>query len=399
MPPTPLVVIAVDGLRASALGAYGNTLFPTPALDRLASESISFDRFVLDSVDLPDIYRSLLGGVHAMAPDRDLPKPTLGESLAASGFVSHLVTDEPQLVHHPSLSGIDEVTLLDTDTTQAASTATETATGQVLAAAAEVALSLTDGDKPPLLWVHLRGCCGPWDAPPELADSLVEEEDPPLEPSIAIPQGTVPPGDPDDGAFFATCRYAGQIMAFDQCLEAFLATLPLIWPATPPALLLLGTRGFALGEHGTLGQGGLYSEQLHTPLLVRLPDQSQGLARSHSLVQPHQLSEMLGQLASGEFVQPTDGGLAVSQCGGRVALRTHDWLAVELPPSDSSHPWELYVKPDDQWEANDVASLCHDEIEQFTQLRAAVLEAAAAGQPFFLPKEEEEGAGQERESG
>ena len=38
-----ILVIAVDGLRAAALGAYGNTTFPTPALDQFAADSIVFD--------------------------------------------------------------------------------------------------------------------------------------------------------------------------------------------------------------------------------------------------------------------------------------------------------------------------------------------------------------------
>ena len=41
--PANILVVVVDGLRASALGAYGNTTFSTPSLDQFAAESLLFD--------------------------------------------------------------------------------------------------------------------------------------------------------------------------------------------------------------------------------------------------------------------------------------------------------------------------------------------------------------------
>ena len=57
--PANVLVIVVDGLRASALGAYGNTSYPTPSLDRFAAESLLLDWCFAPSPDLPDIYRAL----------------------------------------------------------------------------------------------------------------------------------------------------------------------------------------------------------------------------------------------------------------------------------------------------------------------------------------------------
>jgi len=54
-----LIVLIVDGLRARALGAYGNTAYETPALDQLASESLLFDRVLGESTDLDDVYNAL----------------------------------------------------------------------------------------------------------------------------------------------------------------------------------------------------------------------------------------------------------------------------------------------------------------------------------------------------
>src|SRR5262245_54380310 len=43
-----VVVIAVDGLPAWALGAYGNDWIPTPNLDEFAAHSIVFDQHFAD---------------------------------------------------------------------------------------------------------------------------------------------------------------------------------------------------------------------------------------------------------------------------------------------------------------------------------------------------------------
>src|SRR5262245_3342902 len=43
-----VIVIAVDGLPAWALGAYGNDWIPTPNLDELAAQSIVFDHHFAD---------------------------------------------------------------------------------------------------------------------------------------------------------------------------------------------------------------------------------------------------------------------------------------------------------------------------------------------------------------
>ena len=54
-----ILVVVVDGLRASALGAYGNTTFPTPALDRFAADSLLLDRCYSPSAELEQIYHAL----------------------------------------------------------------------------------------------------------------------------------------------------------------------------------------------------------------------------------------------------------------------------------------------------------------------------------------------------
>src|SRR5215211_4782522 len=59
-----MLVVVVDGLRASALGAYGNTTFPTPALDEFAAEGVLYDSCFAPTSDLVDIYKALWWSRH-----------------------------------------------------------------------------------------------------------------------------------------------------------------------------------------------------------------------------------------------------------------------------------------------------------------------------------------------
>ena len=52
MPAPNILVVVVDGLRASAFGAYGNTSFPTPALDQFAADSLLLDWCYAPSAEL-----------------------------------------------------------------------------------------------------------------------------------------------------------------------------------------------------------------------------------------------------------------------------------------------------------------------------------------------------------
>ena len=59
MPIQNIICISIDGLRASALGAYGDTWHPTPALDVLASESIVYDWMFCERPSLDGFFSTL----------------------------------------------------------------------------------------------------------------------------------------------------------------------------------------------------------------------------------------------------------------------------------------------------------------------------------------------------
>jgi arylsulfatase A-like enzyme len=133
--------------------------------------------------------------------------------------------------------------------------------------------------------------------------------------------------------------------------------------------------GLPLGEHGYVGpyRAWLHEELIHVPLIVRVPGLGGGL-RVAELTQPIDLpptlSAALGLPPQGigqdllTLVKGTAGpkhsqavsGLAI---GGSVewALRTRDWaflLPISIPAGDPPRQPQLFVKPDDRWEVNDV---------------------------------------------
>src|SRR3954470_2583350 len=88
--PANVLVMIVDGLRASALGAYGNTSYATPALDRFAATSVLFDWCYSPSPELPEIYRALW---QSRRQERNPPAASLPRLLADAGYATTLITD------------------------------------------------------------------------------------------------------------------------------------------------------------------------------------------------------------------------------------------------------------------------------------------------------------------
>ncbi|MEX2093847.1 MAG: sulfatase-like hydrolase/transferase [Pirellulales bacterium] len=352
-----ILVIAVDGLRAAALGAYGNTAFSTPALDQLAVESLLFDWCYADAVELPAIYRSLW--------QTDEP---LAKSLAERGYTSTLVTDEPAVLALEGAEHFHDCVQLPMIEAVRAEDVSHTALARSFAAVSEQIE--TSQASPRLVWVHSRGMYGPWDAPLDLQEELLarEEGDPPPADAIHPPDLLLDESDPD-AAFRWSCAYAAQIMALDACIGGLCRTLA--EAARDNWLVVLsGVRGFPLGEHGRVGgvDGRLYAEQLHVPMLWRFPDSSGRLARSGKLALLADLSPSLLARVRGEFRIPERDALFAAGPTGERSIRNADWSlrceptgAGELPGDDSC--CQLFVRPDDRWEANDVASLCPEVVE------------------------------------
>jgi arylsulfatase A-like enzyme len=240
---------------------------------------------------------------------------------------------------------------------------------------------------------------GPWDAPRELQQSLLSEGDPPPLALAAPPTLVLTPEDDPDAPFRYGCAYAAQVMAIDAAWGELCDALGETGQVDEWLVMLIGVRGFPLGEHGRIGgvDERLYAEQLHVPWLVRFPGGQARLTRLDQLTTHADLSptlyDWLAKAAAtwpdGESLLPLVGQLlpawreallAVSPAA--MSLRRRDWSLRQEPAATAAgQAAELFVRPDDRWEANDVAKLCPDVVESLSGDSAQALRQLSANEP------------------
>ncbi|HEX2477165.1 MAG TPA: sulfatase-like hydrolase/transferase, partial [Lacipirellulaceae bacterium] len=301
MPKSNILVVSVDGLRASSLGAYGNTAFATPALDEFASESFLLDWCFAPTVELPGVFRALWQACHPLRPAPGGPAyATLPTLLAAQDYSTTLVTDDRGLSSSSEVTAFNELVDVSaaphrsTDRTRAGDTM-QTAMARLFAAAcdavvsghefANVADDASAQSAPRLVWVHSRGMYGPWDAPLEFQRTLLDEGDPSPVESMAPPDLNIHGADDPDAVFQYSCAFAAQIMVLDDCWRVLMDAVNTIQSSERWLVVLIGTRGYPLGEHGRIGgvDARLYGEQLHVPWMTRFPNSLGRLGRSGAL--------------------------------------------------------------------------------------------------------------------
>jgi arylsulfatase A-like enzyme len=389
------LIVSIDGLRASSLGAYGNTAFATPSIDEFAAESFLLDSCYAPAVDLPGIYRALWESLHPLRPMLSgTHGVTLPKFFTSRGYGTSLITDDSELMAFGS-GHFDETIAEGADLASVRSEArvreiAQTEMARLFAAATESLLSEAQG-APRMVWLHSKGLYGRWDAPLEMQQSLRDEGDPPPLETALPPDLTIRHADNPDAVFQYSCAYAAQVMVLDECWKALMAAVGSLHADNGWLVVLIGTRGYPLGEHGRIGgvDPRLYGEQLHVPFLIRFPSGLGRLGRSGALTSHLDLLPTIA--ASLDEASPTaltnvDGmnvlPLARSAraewrdaviCAGAMSrsIRTSGWCLrqdvplgeIERAPSAEHLGGELYVRPDDRWEANDVAKLCPDTLE------------------------------------
>jgi arylsulfatase A-like enzyme len=384
-----LICVVVDRVHAGMIGAYGNSWIHTGHLDQLACESFVFDQAYIDSPDLARLYRAYWIGLHAAAPE-----PTRGASLprlfAANGMHTVLITDDPEVDGLGLAAEFSEQVLVDAQpVSEPADDVLETQLARLFGAATEW---LASAPQPFCLWLHARGMAAPWDAPLALRNQYAEEEDPQPPDFVEVPSRRLSEDYDPDELLGITHAYAGQMSVLDLCLGALADEVRQGPLAANTLLTWLSARGFPLGEHRRVGpcDHALYNELVQIPWSMRFPDGLAQMARSQALVQPADLPGSLldwlgiprSALGSGQatsllaIVRGEVDSIRDHQCmlaPHERAIRTPAWL---LRQPASSAP-ELYSKPSDRWEVNEVANLCPDIV---AGLQAALAETEQPGQ-------------------
>lgn len=409
-PPPNAICLVVDGLHLGYLGPYGNTWLGTPHCDHLAGQALTFDAAFIDTPDLPRLYRAYWQGIHAAAaaPPAGVLASSLAARLESAGVETILLSDDESITHLELARAFGEVQWIDSAASRAGppTAAADQEATSLAQYFAQLIARLEGQSEPFLLWAHCGSLGKLWDAPLALRHALVQDEvDESSGPAdLRTLLETSPPNrqlpaasDPDELLGFRRA-YAAQVAVLDHCLGALDEALAESDLASRTLLVVIGARGFPLGEHRQLGwcDRELHEELIHVPWIMRFPDGTSSATRTPALVQPADLAPTLaawhglpmeldsgcpalGQnllpLAQGDAEAVRDRILLVNDRGQQV-LRTPAWLlrtklpgAVEEPRSS-----ELFVKPDDRWEINEIGDRCPAVV---AELEARLSELAA----------------------
>lgn len=344
-----VLVLNIPGLHLGYLGCYGNDWIDTPHFDRLAAEGVVFDQHIADAL----IHRTAWSGRYRW--------PTAGPAEPTNRLEQTLKTQ-----------GIDWKHL------------------EVPLAKPNAMLKHLRGNPQGLLWIDLPSLAPPWHIPEEFLEPYFVEAEPaeeddtdesaqeiePLTPWLDPPVGPVQLDDRSWERLQNT--YAGVVSHLDAQLGQLLDKLDESDLAEEVLLVVTSEHGLALGEHGILGnvRPWLHEERIHLPLLMRFPDGSQAGRRVGEFTQPVDLfatllaavgvdapaeleSHNLLPLARGATTPVREFAYTALQQGDRLewALRTRSWsflLPKQQAVDDSPRERQLYVKPDDRWEVNNL---------------------------------------------
>jgi len=327
--------LSIDGLHNGMIGAYGNTWIQTPTLDTLACQSSLFDRYYAATLDLPETFSQLW----QFPPD----------------IHKILLTDDTDVFLHEQAVLFDEKHRLEIKQRhQPAGRIEET---QFYRGMATIADLLRNRAEPFLLWAHFEGFRGTWDFPLSYRKQYQIDEDPDPYSGVALPDFSGTEIDPDIKQSVAEA-YSGGVTVLDEALSGLLEFLHEEGFDQNTILLFMSVRGFSLGEHNRIGSNDeLYGENVHLPLLIRFPDGSFSGFRSQTLLQP---GDVFGLLQKDVLPEEPDEIHSLIRIDNKVIV-TPEWFVYQRSAGS-----ELYVKPDDRWEVNDVADRCGHVLEEFT---------------------------------
>ena len=272
-----VLVITIDTLRADHLGFQGYPRETSPFLDELAAESIVFERaYAPIATTLPSHTSMFTGvmphehGVLANIADgrtyrRRTDLETLPQLFEAAGYVTHaIVSAYPLRAEFGLDAGFDGYDAPD----QKQRVANDTTTAALAAIAVQVA-----DERPGFVWVHYFDPHGPYTPPLKFTRRFHADE--------AFLSGLAARGFVDEAR-----RPTGQWNVLSKGIDAYDAEIAFVdrqiqrllfraeeagWLGADTIVVVVADHGEGLNQHGVPGHGLVWEEQLHVPLLFRVP--------------------------------------------------------------------------------------------------------------------------------
>jgi len=292
------ILIISDTCRRDHLGCYGNSWIHTPHLDRLAEQSIVFDRCYAASFPTVPNRSDVLTGKYNFAYLGWTPLPqeeiTLPQVLSKAGYLTAGIVDTPFYIRngYGYDRGFDEFVwvhgqgLLHERLYQEAVRNRRYEQDHFAAATMHTAerwLEVHRKDKFFLL-VDTWDPHEPWDPPAYYVELYKEDYD--GQPSVMPPYWYwKETGLSEEDVRTAHAHYCGEITMVDRAVGRLLERVESLGLMEETAILFTSDHGFYFGEHGILGKGlfskgdeaiewhrcPLYDEVTRIPLIVHLP--------------------------------------------------------------------------------------------------------------------------------
>jgi arylsulfatase A-like enzyme len=256
----PVIIIALDGLRADALGCYGAPA-ATPAFDALAAESVRFEWAFAQAPQSQPSLAALFSGLYPTTNGLRAPGDylvdeavTLAELLKASGYsTAAFVEGSAGTSDYGLAQGFDSYQTVAEPGVKAAEWMRAHADENfllVVAGWSNVALEKVSA--------LLEGSGQPEGMDQRVADVLASRAtDQPIDFS-------------DEDLEWVRAWNAARVQVIDSLLDKFLAEIRSTGLDNRASLIVLGSNGFALQEHGDLFGESLYTPVSRVPVFLRL---------------------------------------------------------------------------------------------------------------------------------
>ncbi|MCC7293723.1 MAG: sulfatase [Phycisphaerales bacterium] len=404
-PPLNLLLVSIDTLRADHVGAYGYFRATTPAIDALAKDGILFERCISPLARTTPSHASLLTGLYPIehglidniTHERNLlvlsdDVETYAEAARSAGYHTAAFVSAAPVKRETGLSAGFEV-WDEPDASQRPADETNASFLPWLAKAK---------DAPFFAWVHYFDPHTPY-RPPAPFDGMFKSDDAlraymkerkfadKAEKQHA--EGDVK-GAKAWNSEEAINRYDGEVRYVDEQFARVVAALKEtgVWDRT--VVVVMSDHGEGLGQHDWPNHGGYWREQLHVPLVMRIPGVS---ARREPA--PISTVDILPKLlatcdrlpkakfsAQASSLPPDAAGVIYSQTPGNSGstirtLTSERWRLVRRPGKGEL----LFDLAADPFELTDVASLHKEEAERMRKQLDAIVAAQSENARRFKP--------------
>ncbi|BBM88259.1 sulfatase-like hydrolase/transferase [Candidatus Uabimicrobium amorphum] len=247
-----LLLISVDTLRADRLGCYGYETAQTENIDRLASESVVFEKcFAQAPLTFPSHVSIMTGtnptthnikdNLYYKLDEKNLP--TMASILQAYGYQTAAVVSAAPLNKSKGLnkgfdwySDVEDITVEEDSKFIAERTAEHS-----VKIANDYLEKMTQKSDPFFLWLHLFDPHAEYKAPQRFAESFIHP-------------------------------YDAEIAYTDYCLGLLFDKLKKLGKYDNTIIVFVSDHGEGLGEHGELSHGYyIYNSTVHVPLMFKVP--------------------------------------------------------------------------------------------------------------------------------